>query len=91
MKCDFLKNGKEPDLTHFFECHLYINTLEAYIFNPVDFHEQSCICQGISLLSHKYIFKLFSVVANIKPFWINMTFKKTKKIMGINNERQNRK
>lgn len=31
------------------------------------------------------------MVANIKPFWINMTFKKTKKIMGINNERQNRK
>lgn len=46
-------------------------TLEAYIFNPVDFHEQFCIYLGIALLSY---LKLFSMVPGIQPFQINLIF-----------------
>lgn len=43
-KCTLKKNQREPDWTYFFEYHCNINTLKAYIFNPVDFCEQFCIC-----------------------------------------------
>lgn len=64
-----------------------MNTLEAYVFNTVDFHEQFCICQGTVLLSHRYVFKLFSMMTSIKSLKINSICKKSKKVQNFNAEK----